>query len=120
MKAKAALSHTSKLAPHASSLNSTLAHALSAWFPGENIPKNVDSLDHTYVDTMQQVYQLHETDVNIVALITEALICTCACVLWDLDTGKPASNYTHEACTVLESVMALESEHQPCVICIYT
>ncbi|KAJ6157231.1 hypothetical protein N7497_006116 [Penicillium chrysogenum] len=105
-KAKSALSRAFELAQRASPLERALINALSARFPDGNIPKNLECLDYAYVDAMRPVYESNESDLDVAALFAEALICSHARALWDLDTGQPTGSHTLEARAVLETALA--------------
>lgn len=108
-KAKAALSRAIQLARKADPVERALCDALSARFPPLEIPSDLTPLDHAYANAMRSVYESNRDDLDVVALFAEALVCTRARDLWDLDTGKPTSNCTTEARAVLESAMAKDS-----------
>ncbi|KAE8420558.1 hypothetical protein BDV36DRAFT_306667 [Aspergillus pseudocaelatus] len=107
-KAKAALSRALQLARDSAPVEHALCDALSARFPSHEIPDDLAPLDHAYANAMRSVYESYSDDLDVVALFAEALVCTRARDLWDLDTGKPTSNSTLEARALLESAMAKE------------
>ncbi|KAJ5866831.1 hypothetical protein N7534_001384 [Penicillium rubens] len=82
-----------------------LIKALAARFPVKGMPLDLNALNHAYVNEMRSVYTLSPEDPDVVALFTEALMCTRPRDLWNVKTGEPAG-CTVEARQALEPAMA--------------
>ncbi|OQE44260.1 hypothetical protein PENCOP_c002G08233 [Penicillium coprophilum] len=95
------ISQNSKKSP----VEDALIKALTARFPVEGSPLDLNALNHAYVNEMRSVYTLSPQDPDVVALFTEALMCTRPRDLWDLQSGEPAE-CTIEARQALERAMA--------------
>lgn len=103
-KANDALERASQLAARASLAEQGLIKALAARFPPtDNIPDDFSHLDRAYADAMRPVYEVHHDDVDVAALLAEALMCISPRGLWNLDTGKPTGSHTIEAREVIET-----------------
>ncbi|RYP52963.1 hypothetical protein DL768_001957 [Monosporascus sp. mg162] len=101
-----ALARASELAVQATPVEQALIKALAARFPPtDSIPDDMGSLDRAYGAAMRPVYQAFGRDMDVVALFADALMCISPRGLWDLDTGKPASDNSIEARQVIESAL---------------
>ena len=102
-----ALNTANKLAAQATPVEQALITALAARFPPlDDIPDDLRPLNHAYADAMRVVYQVYSSDIDVIVLFVEALMCISPRGLWDLDTGKPTGDHTVEARRVIEAVLA--------------
>ncbi|CAG8265832.1 unnamed protein product [Penicillium nalgiovense] len=91
--------------PEKAPVEYALIKALAARFPVKGMPLDLNALNHAYVNEMRSVYNLSPEDPDVVALFTEALMCTRPRDLWNVKTGEPA-RCTVEARQALEPAMA--------------
>ncbi|MEO3712415.1 hypothetical protein [Roseateles flavus] len=71
--------------------------------------------NNEYADAMRRVYLAHPDNLDVAALLADALINRTPWKLWDMSTGLPAAGAdTAEAMAILEQAMAqLEASRQP-------
>lgn len=84
------LARASHLAKHATPVEQALIEAIATRFPSvDNIPEDLGPYNRAYADSMRLVYQKSPSDLDVVALFAEALLCITPRGLWDLNTGLP-------------------------------
>jgi len=117
-----ALATASSLEQHATPLEFALIKALRHRFPADADaapPENLNELDIAYADAMRPVYQAYPSDLEVIALFVESLMCVSPRQLWDLDTGKPL-HCAAEARAALEPAMATpEGQNHPAFCHLY-
>src|SRR3984893_15811630 len=98
------------LSAHATALENRLVEALASRFQKAHSvsPEEYDRWDDDYAAEMRRVHYDHPDDHDVMALFAEALITRTPRRLWDVKTGRPASNSdVVEAIAVCERSIAL-------------
>ncbi|MEM7236570.1 MAG: tetratricopeptide repeat protein [Pseudomonadota bacterium] len=87
----------------ASPVETALIDALKTRYPEDAGIESFDPWNDAYADAMRTVRDAHPEDLDVTALLAEAIMNRTPWQLWDLPTGKPAEGAdTVEAITVLE------------------
>ncbi|OJJ95067.1 hypothetical protein ASPACDRAFT_55410 [Aspergillus aculeatus ATCC 16872] len=87
-----------------------------------NFPIDFARLNQAYADAMRIAYREHPDDIDITALLIEALMCISPRGLWNLTTGEPSGRHTVEARHLIESAFATggpEAQHNPTLCHLY-
>ncbi|MEM7667615.1 MAG: tetratricopeptide repeat protein [Pseudomonadota bacterium] len=87
----------------ASPVETALIDALKTRYPEDAGIESFDPWNDAYADAMRAVWNAYPEDLDVTALLAEAIMNRTPWQLWDLPTGKPADGAdTVEAITVLE------------------
>ncbi|RYP78155.1 hypothetical protein DL769_003236 [Monosporascus sp. CRB-8-3] len=90
-----------------------LVEALEHRFPTENFDEDKAIWNQRYADAMEKVYKEFSDDVDVAVLYADALMNLTPWRLWDLPSGKPASDArTLDAKAVLDRAMARDGGMQ--------
>jgi hypothetical protein len=84
-----------------------LIRALEARYPSTEPPDDWSIWNDGYADAMREVYRAHRNDLDVAALVADALMNRTPWELWDLSIGEPAAGAsTVEAMEVLDTALA--------------
>ncbi|RYO81944.1 hypothetical protein DL762_006848 [Monosporascus cannonballus] len=84
-----------------------IVEALEHRFPAKNFDEDKAICNQQYADAMEKVYEEHPDDLDVAVLYADALMNLTPWRLWDLPSGKPASDArTLDAKAVLDRAMA--------------
>ncbi|RYP61714.1 hypothetical protein DL771_010034 [Monosporascus sp. 5C6A] len=90
-----------------------LVEALEHRFPTENFDEDKAIWNQRYADAMEKVYKEFSDDLDVALLYADALMNLTPWRLWDLPSGKPASDArTLDAKAVLDRAMAQDGGMQ--------
>lgn len=79
-----------------------------------------DKWDDDYADALRNVYQKHPDDIDVMALLSEALITRTPWRLWNIKTGQPAENSdVVEAIEILEKALEISDTPHPAILHLY-
>ncbi|PYI31746.1 TPR-like protein [Aspergillus indologenus CBS 114.80] len=100
---------------------STSTDTPSETIPADNFPIDFARLNQAYADAMRTAYREHPDDIDITALLIEALMCISPRGLWNLTTGEPSGRHTVEARQLVEAAFATgrEAQHNPTLCHLY-
>jgi tetratricopeptide (TPR) repeat protein len=95
-------------AGNASPAERALAAALAARYPSADPAADCSPWNTGYAGAMREVYRSHPDDLDVAALLADALMNLTPWALWDQVTGRPAPGAaTAEARAVLERALTL-------------
>ncbi|PYH44711.1 tetratricopeptide repeat domain protein [Aspergillus saccharolyticus JOP 1030-1] len=102
----------------------SLITALFARFPAapDALPTDFAPLNHAYSRAMRTAHESHPTDIDITALLIEALMCISPRGLWNLNTGEPSGPHTIEARRLIETAFTTSpttAQHNPTLCHLY-
>ncbi|RYP39278.1 hypothetical protein DL767_002287 [Monosporascus sp. MG133] len=98
---------------NAPSVEKALVEALEHRFPTENFDGDKAIWNQRYADAMEKVYKEFSDDLDVAVLYADALMNLTPWGLWDLPSGKPASDArTLDAKAVLDRAMAQDGGMQ--------
>ncbi len=104
IRARQAIRYAEKLKDRVSAFESALIEAIVHRYPENASIEDFAPWNNGYADAMRQVYNAHNTDLDICCLFAEAIMNRTPWQLWDLPSGKPAKGAdTLEAISVLDN-----------------
>ncbi|MCP3444555.1 tetratricopeptide repeat protein [Bradyrhizobium sp. CCGUVB14] len=89
-----ALAHTGKASP----IEQALIRALSARYPQREAIDDMAPWDKAFTHEMRKVFTTYSDDLDVRAILAEAIMNETPWLMWDLATGKPTAGAGTEEC----------------------